>query len=164
MRCHAVALAVLAALNLRVSCAGTSLALAAGMQLIDPRRVSRRRTRRGFSLLEIIVAIAIIAMISGGIAVALLSQKKRADISITTTNAESIRTSVITWWLDHDSGTCPSMPTLVSDGAIDKSKSTKGDAWHEPWIIKCDDGAATIVSKGPDKQLGTEDDIRVPAS
>jgi prepilin-type N-terminal cleavage/methylation domain-containing protein len=126
--------------------------------------VTRRRRRRGFSLLEIIVAIGIIAMISSGIAVAIMKQKKNADIKLTTTNAESIRMGVKTWWMDHDSGSCPTVPVLIADGAIDKSRSTKADAWGQPWVIKCEDYDAVVISKGPDTQPGTEDDIRVPAS
>jgi prepilin-type N-terminal cleavage/methylation domain-containing protein len=122
----------------------------------------RRRAQRGFSLLEIIVAISIIAMISAGITVAIVAHKKKADISLTTTNAQSIRNGVKTWWIDHDSGSCPTIGKLVSDGAIDKGKSTKMDAWGEAWLIKCEDNDAVIISKGPDKAADTEDDIRVP--
>ena len=122
----------------------------------------RRAARRGFSLLEIIVAIAIIAMISSGVAVAIISQKQRADIRLTTTNAQSIRNGVRIWWTDHDSGSCPSVATLVADGALDRSKSLKVDAWQEPWRIQCRDGDVSVVSKGPDKTPNTEDDIIEP--
>lgn len=130
---------------------------------MQPTRHRRlRRAQRGFSLLEIIVAIAIIAMISAGVTVAIMSQKKKADISLTTSNAQTIRGGVKTWWIDHDSASCPTIGRLVSDGAIDKSKSTKMDAWGEPWLIKCEDYDAVVISKGPDKTPDTEDDIRVP--
>jgi prepilin-type N-terminal cleavage/methylation domain-containing protein len=126
--------------------------------------VTRRRRRRGFSLLEIIVAIGIIAMISSGIAIAIMKQKRTADIKLTTTNAESIRMGVRAWWIDHDSGRCPTVAMLIADGAIDKGRSTKADAWGQPWLIKCEDYDAVVISKGPDAQPDTEDDIRVPTS
>ncbi len=121
-----------------------------------------RRARRGFSLLEIIVAIAIIAMVSSAVAVAISSQKEKANIKLTTTNAQSIRNGVRLWWTDHDSASCPSLATLVSDGALDRSKSLKVDAWQEPWRIQCHDGDVSVVSKGPDKIPNTEDDIIEP--
>lgn len=123
----------------------------------------RHRARRGFSLLEIIVAIAIIAMISSAVAIAIVVQKDKANISLTTTNAQSIRNGVKMWWVDHDSGTCPTLAMLVSDGALDRSKSIKADAWQEPWRIQCRDGDVSVVSKGPDKKPDTEDDIVVPS-
>ena len=134
------------------------------MQTTLQRKLTRQRKRRGFSLLEIIVAIAIIAMISSGIAVAIMKQKRSADIKLTATNANSIRIGVKTWWIDHDSGSCPTITTLIADGAIDKSKSTKADAWGQPWLIKCEDYDAVVISKGPDALPDTEDDIRAPSS
>lgn len=126
-------------------------------------RSLRRRALRGFSLLEIIVAIAIIAMVSAAVTVAIVGHKRKADISLTTTNAESIRNGVKMWWIEHDSASCPTLTTLVSDGALDRSKSLKGDAWQEPWRIQCQDGEVSVLSKGPDKTPDTPDDIVVPA-
>ena len=124
----------------------------------------RNKSRRGFSLIEIVVAIAIIAMISGGIVVAVMAHKRHADITLTTTNAETILGGVKAWQLEHDSGSCPTVPMLISDGEIARGKSTKADAWGQPWLIKCEENDVTVSSRGPDKLPGTEDDIQVPSS
>ena len=123
----------------------------------------RRRARRGFSLIEIVVAIAIIGMLSAAVAVAVIKKKVEADKSLSRTNAQTIRLGVKSWWITHDSGTCPSVKTLVADGEIDKGKVDK-DAWEQPWRLKCEDSDVTVLSNGPDKLPDTEDDIRVPAS
>jgi prepilin-type N-terminal cleavage/methylation domain-containing protein len=138
------------------------LALAVLMHSTPVGRFVGRRARRGFSLLEIIVAIAIIAMISAAVTVSVVSYKKKADIDLTRSNAQTIRHGVKSWWVDHDSGSCPSVLTLVSDGALDRGKSIKADAWEQPWLIECKDNDVDVVSRGPDKLPGTEDDIRVP--
>jgi prepilin-type N-terminal cleavage/methylation domain-containing protein len=127
------------------------------------RRTNRTLRTRGFSLLEIVVAVAIIAMLSAGISVAVLIVNERQRVSLTRTNAEALRGAVKMWRsLENDSATCPSVPTLIADGVLDRGKSAKQDAWGQPWTIECDDRDATITSRGPDQQLGTEDDIRVP--
>ncbi len=108
------------------------------------------------------MAIAIIAMISGGVAVAVITQKKKADISLTRTNAQSIRIGVKSWWVTHDSASCPTVKMLVADGEIDKNKGVEGDAWQQPWRLKCEETDVTVLSNGPDKTPDTDDDIRVP--
>ena len=123
-----------------------------------------RRARRGFGLLEIIVAIAIIAMVSAGVTVAIIGHFNKAKITTTRTNAQAIRSAIKAWWLDNDGSTCPDIKTLVADGAIDRGKKVGEDAWAQPWRIVCEQNDVTVVSKGPDKLPETEDDIRVPSS
>jgi general secretion pathway protein G len=130
------------------------------MQLI---KTKAHRRRRGFSLIEIVVVVAIIAMLSGGVAAAVVIHKQKQDIKITRINAGAVRAGIKTWWMENDSGTCPTIKQLVADGILDRG-NVNADAWGEPWRIVCERYDATIVSKGPDKQPDTEDDIRVPSS
>jgi prepilin-type N-terminal cleavage/methylation domain-containing protein len=118
---------------------------------------------RGFGLLEIIVTIAIIAMVSAGVTVAVVGYFNKAKITTTKTNAQTIRSAIKTWWLDNDGSTCPDIKTLVADGAIDRGKKVAEDAWAQPWRIVCEQNDVTVVSKGPDKLAETEDDIHVPS-
>jgi prepilin-type N-terminal cleavage/methylation domain-containing protein len=133
------------------------------MQAMQSRTSARRRARCGFSLIEIVVAIAIIGMLSAAVAVGVIAKKKDADISLSKTNAQTIRLGVKSWWITHDTGTCPSVKTLVADGELDRGKVDR-DAWEQPWRLKCDEHDVTVLSNGPDKQPETEDDIRVPPS
>lgn len=128
------------------------------------RRLEKLRARRGFSLIELVVAIALVAMMSAGVAVAVIKISNNQKIELTRTNAQSLRSAVKVWWAMSNDSACPTVSMLIADGAIDKSKSTAGDAWGEPWRIKCEQNDATVVSKGPDKQPDTDDDIRVPTS
>jgi prepilin-type N-terminal cleavage/methylation domain-containing protein len=125
----------------------------------------RRRARRGFSLVEIVVAVAIIAMISAGITVAVININERQKIKLTRSNAELLRAAVKMWRIQgNDSAACPTIPMLIADGEIDRGRMTKEDAWGQPWLITCDDRDATVASNGPDRLPETDDDIRVPPS
>ena len=115
-------------------------------------------------MLEIIVAIAIIAMVSTGVTVAVVGYFNKAKITTTRTNAQSIRSAIKTWWLEHDGSTCPDIKTLVADGAIDRGKKIAEDAWAQPWRIVCEQNDVTVVSEGPDQLPDTPDDISVPSS
>jgi prepilin-type N-terminal cleavage/methylation domain-containing protein len=125
-------------------------------------RRKHRGGRRGFSLIEVVVAIAIIAMVSGGVVVAVLKHKEKADANMTRVNAGAIRAGVKAWWIEHSVSECPNVKRLVDDGAIDRGKAVSQDAWGQPWKIVCEDHDATVISRGPDKTPDTEDDIRVP--
>jgi len=123
----------------------------------------RKKRKRGFTLVEIVVAVAIIALISAGITVAVVKIALKQKIELARANAETLRASVKLWWqLGSDTSSCPTVPMLVADGAVDKGKLVKADPWGEPWAIKCEENEATVISRGPDKTPDTEDDIRVP--
>jgi type II secretory pathway pseudopilin PulG len=125
----------------------------------------RRRTHaaRGIGLVEIVVTVAIIAMISAAVTVGIMKIAERQKISLTRTNGETLRTAVKMWRTsENDGSSCPSVPTLIADGMLDRGKAAKTDAWGQAWVIQCQDFDATIVSYGPDKLPDTEDDIRVP--
>jgi general secretion pathway protein G len=133
------------------------------MKKLSRARWKPRRARRGFGLIEIVVTIAIIAMISGAVAVTVTKKATEAKISMTRTNARTIRAGIKAWWIDHDSSSCPDVKMLIDDGALERGKAVRADGWGEPWRILCESYDVTVSSKGPDKKPGTEDDIHEPS-
>jgi prepilin-type N-terminal cleavage/methylation domain-containing protein len=125
----------------------------------------RRRKRawsRGLSLIEILVVLAIIAMVSGVIAITVIGHLDKARKETTKQSALALRSIVATYRMDRAGDDCPTVEGLVAANAIDEA-SKKSDAWDQPFVIQCDDhGGIRVASAGPDKKLGTEDDIRVP--
>jgi general secretion pathway protein G len=125
----------------------------------------RRHTRaraRGLSLIEILVVLAIIAMISGVVAITVVSHLDKARKETTRQSALALRSIASTYRMDRAGEECPTVEMLVAANAIDEA-SKKLDAWDRPFEIQCDDhGGIRVASGGPDKQLGTEDDIRAP--
>jgi prepilin-type N-terminal cleavage/methylation domain-containing protein len=125
----------------------------------------RRRKRawsRGLSLIEILVVLAIIAMVSGVIAITVIGHLEKARKETTRQSAHALRTIASTYRMDRAGEDCPTMDVLVAANVIDEA-SKKSDAWDQPFVIQCDDrGGIRVASGGPDKKLGTEDDIKVP--
>jgi prepilin-type N-terminal cleavage/methylation domain-containing protein len=117
---------------------------------------------RGMTLIEVLVVLGIVALISGVIAVAVIGHLERARIQTSRESARVIRGAVTSYRLDHGGDECPIVDVLVAAQHIDRASKTI-DAWDKAFVIECDErGDATVVSGGPDKRVGTPDDIRVP--
>ncbi len=114
------------------------------------------------SLIEILVVLSIIALISGVIGIAVVGHLERARISTSRQSALTLRNAVNTFRLNHAADDCPTVDALVAAREIDKASKTL-DAWDMPFVVKCDEqGDVSVVSGGPDKKIGTPDDIRAP--
>jgi general secretion pathway protein G len=137
----------------------------------------RKTLRRGFTLLEILVVIAIIGLLAG-ITIANVggafgtSQSNIAHIFVT----QSIKTSLLTYRLQM--GDYPSTEEGLQ--ALFTAPAGKAERWHGPYVAEGtkypildpwnepyqyrypgvhNKGGYDVWSKGPDKQDGTDDDI-----
>jgi len=121
------------------------------------RRLARRRRREGMTLIEIMIVVLIIALIGGGVAVALLPQLEKARIKTTKTDAQALRSAVMLYKADHPRD-CPTVEDLVNERYLDGTRRTT-DAWDTPFQISCEDGDIAVISAGEDLEFNTEDDI-----
>ena len=120
-----------------------------------------RRTRRGVTLVEVLIVVAIIAMIASGVAVFALPKYKEAQIKNAETGARIVRTAVQQWQAANNETSCPTISQLVQEKQLDPGQSTN-DSWNQPFSLNCTDDEVIISSNGPDKKKGTKDDIIVP--
>jgi general secretion pathway protein G len=125
-------------------------------------RIRARKSARGLTLIEILVVLGIIALISGGIAIVVIRHFENARIETARTSARTLRSAVSMWKMNDATGECPTTELLVKQQVVDSAAKTT-DPWDRPFIIECaDNGDINVVSGGPDRKLGTPDDIRVP--
>lgn len=123
---------------------------------------SRRRARGGFSLLEILVVLSIIALLAGAVAVGVVKHLDGARLTTARQSALAIRQAAMTHRMHDPAADCPTMDALVHAEAIDGASKTK-DPWDQPFVIACDErGAVRVSSPGPDRKPGTPDDVIVP--
>jgi general secretion pathway protein G len=124
-------------------------------------RIRRRRAARGFTLIEVLVVLGIIALLSGVVAIAVIKHFEHARIETTHQSALTLRNAAMTYRMTHTDDECPTLEKLVADDAIDQASKAK-DAWDRSFEISCDEHGIHVASAGPDKKPGTPDDIHVP--
>lgn len=121
-----------------------------------------RALQRGMNLIEIMIVLAIITMIAGGVAVVAIPRMREAQVKAATNGARVIRSAVSQWQLaENDYATCPTVSQLVQDKQLDAGQESN-DPWGQPYEITCSDSDVTVASAGPDKQPGNNDDIVIP--
>jgi general secretion pathway protein G len=131
--------------------------------LVD-RNVRKRRTAastRGVTLFEVLIVVAILAMIAGGVAFFALPQFNKAKIDTAAGAARVIRQAAQQWQATNNETSCPTMSQLVQDKLLDPGQNT-ADPWGQAFTLACTDEDVTVISGGPDKKKGTKDDIIIP--
>jgi general secretion pathway protein G len=129
----------------------------------DNQKKKRRRVvDAGFTLLEIMVVLAIIALIAGGVGAAVFKQYKKAQIQTAKMRVKAARDATAQFMMDN-SNSCPKgIDELLSQKYLDRNNGK--DPWGKDLIFRCpgtnDTDSADIASAGPDRQEGNADDIK----
>ncbi len=144
------------------------------------QRIDRRRDdlgRRAFTLIELLIVIAIVLAMGGLVVINLMPKKDQADIDLTRVQIDTLVTAMKLFRLDmkrwptEDEG----LAALWSEDAVedeDDLESWRGpyteipipeDYWKTEWIYRAPSEIEgfdyDIVSWGPDKEEGGDDDI-----
>ena len=135
----------------------------------------RRAARRGFTLIEVLIVIAIILALSGIVGVALFARRDEANRDLTRADMNTLRTAIMDFYRIYDR-----VPTEEEGVAVlwDRSMLTDEedeerwslfvqselpeDRWGEEWVYE--ERSTTsfrIASLGPDREEETEDDIEI---
>ena len=137
------------------------------------RNRASRAARQGFTLLEIVIVLGIIAVILGGSITLMKNLGNGAKLQRVTADFNAISSAINTYKLN--AGTYPTtqqgLQALVTKPAstpvpkrwTQLSTEIPQDPWQQPYMYhfpgKKDASTFELVSKGPDTQAGTEDDL-----
>lgn len=137
-------------------------------------RTGRRHHRSGFTLMEVLLVLAILGVLMAMVVPGLLGQQKQANIDATKVSIHNLEQALKLYALNHD-GEFPSsgdgLQALINAPAgdnkwrgpyLDKGK-LPDDAWGNPlqysYPGQHNANSPDISSWGPDKTAGTDDDI-----
>jgi general secretion pathway protein G len=121
-----------------------------------------RAAQRGFTLLEIMIVLAIMGLIVTAVSIQVFSKLKKAKVQAAKLGVQKIVGAAGTS-MAGGGASCPKgLEDLISQGEL--SKNDGKDPWGTPYIFRCPgtqspDGV-DVISWGPDKADGTADDIR----
>jgi general secretion pathway protein G len=121
-------------------------------------RSLRARFSRGVTLIEILIVLAIVGLVAGGVAVVAIPKFKQAQIDNTKIEVKKIHPIADAFRAAH-ANECPTIDTLK------KSRELTGntaDAWGKPYRITCEGEELRVASNGPDGVEGNADDIAEP--
>jgi general secretion pathway protein G len=113
------------------------------------------------TLIEIMVVVAIIGLVMGGVGVVAFQRFKKAQIETAKTEIRQLKAAIQHWAVDNSGESCPkTLNDLYAQKYVNKAPK---DPWAQDFVYACpgqsEDGY-DIMSKGPDRQPGTDDDIR----
>jgi general secretion pathway protein G len=120
----------------------------------------RRALARGVTLIEILIVLAIVGMIAGGVAVYAVPKFKESQVKSAKISAQDLQSLADGWRADNGND-CPTPQRLKTEKQM-SAGSSLNDPWGAPWKITCDGENTTVISFGPDKKEGTPDDIHFP--
>lgn len=133
-------------------------------------RVALRRS--AFTLMELLLVLAILLVIAGLVVPKLAGRQKSANIDATKISIEGLQQAIELYSIDHDGKTpttAQGLGVLTEMGKKDPKwrgpylEKTPVDAWGEEFQYRSpgvhNKDGFDIVSSGPDKTTGTEDDI-----
>lgn len=121
-------------------------------------RIARAASQRGMTLIEIMVVVAIISLILGGVGVMAFNRFQDARLSTARNEVITVQGAIEQYRVTKR-GKCPkSLQDLKAAGFVNKIGK---DPWGNDYDFKCpgDKMNVDVVSGGPDGQIGTEDDI-----
>lgn len=122
------------------------------------RRRPRKRHDRGFTLLEVMIVLALIGLIAGTIGTQVYKRYLDGQIKTTRLQVRQLVGSAQVAMLDDPD--CPTVEQMLARGQLDKPPR---DPWGTPLTLECPakngKDPVDVSSAGPDKKAGTADDI-----
>lgn len=131
----------------------------AGCSRFSRLRRARRAAARGVTLVEVLIVVAIMAVISGGVTLVAFPLYKESRIKIAAQGCMTVRQAAELYQnLEGSADVCPTIPDLVTSKKLDGKRTE--DPWNTTYKLECTEGEIHAVSAGNDRKFGTPDDIR----
>ena len=122
------------------------------------RRLARRASTRGMTLIEILVVLAIIGLIVGGVSVVAFSALADSKVKAAASDVIKLQAACEQFMLQKNDKCPKTMADLKAAGVVARVQK---DPWGEEFQIVCpgEHGSVDVISYGPDRKAGGGDDV-----
>jgi general secretion pathway protein G len=119
--------------------------------LIGRAHLLRRAAARGVTLVEVLIVVAIMAVIAGGVTVVAFPQFRKAKVDAAMVGCHSVKQAAELYQnLEGTGDACPTIQDLVRTKKIDGSHTE--DPWGMPYRIDCATGEIRVCSNGNNRR------------
>ena len=116
------------------------------------------RQRRGMTLIEIIVVVAIIGLLMAAVTIAVVPALDQAKVDTAKADIQNLLNGLKAYYVKKGNypDTASGLKALVDAQIIERPAI---DPWGSEYVYLNEGGKPVVVSYGKDKAAGTEDDI-----
>ena len=123
------------------------------------KRIRRLKKTRGVTLVEVLIVLAIMALISGSAVFLVFPALAEAKCKTAKLSAQTVCNAAELYINIDGADGCPTVDDLINSRKLEKGKTN--DPWGTPFKIQCGEGSEIhVTSAGKDKKEGTQDDIK----
>jgi len=138
-------------------------------------RNRKKKTAKGFTLIEIMIVLAIIGLIFSFVGVNVMNNFKKAKLDSAKIQMSGYQQTLQAYYLAHGNypHTSQGLDALIHKPSVGKvpnnypasgyfgKKELSKDPWGNDYRYECENYQEYVLSSdGPDQEQGTEDDIR----
>jgi hypothetical protein len=104
------------------------------------------------------MAAGFLAVVAG--CLILVTRSSHASDEPTMDHLSAPLASALSSWKDERPNECPTLGILESEGFMEPN-TPRDDPWGGTFRVDCSKGQLSLLSAGPDRRLGTTDDVHV---